>query len=87
MYFMTQFYRFDKLVFLIKFTTLQTIQLAEMEHAAIQIPNEDSARTYFNLRQQLSKLQKEITEYIHKPRFVLLSCLYMNTYSSLKEKF
>ena len=43
-------------------------QLSEAEHSAIQIPNEDSARTYFNLRQQLTKLQKVITSYIHKPR-------------------
>ena len=43
-------------------------QAAEAEHKAIVVPNEESARTYFNLRQQLAKLQKTIVSYIHKPR-------------------
>jgi len=50
---------------------MNKLQLSEAEHSAIQIPNEDSARTYFNLRQQLTKLQKVITSYIHKPRYIL----------------
>ncbi|CAL1567665.1 unnamed protein product [Knipowitschia caucasica] len=43
----------------------------EEQYHAIEIPNEDSVITYYKIRQQLAKLEKEIQEFIHKPKFCL----------------
>ncbi|KAK7896501.1 hypothetical protein WMY93_021826 [Mugilogobius chulae] len=43
----------------------------EDQYHSIDIPNEESAVTYYKIRQQLAKLGKEIQEFIHKPKYCL----------------
>ncbi|KAF4108016.1 hypothetical protein G5714_010775 [Onychostoma macrolepis] len=50
---------------------VEKMKKLEEEYNAIRIPNEESVVTYYKIRQQLSKLGKEIEEFIHKPRYCL----------------
>ncbi|XP_034048328.1 exosome RNA helicase MTR4 [Thalassophryne amazonica] len=50
---------------------VEKIKKLDEQYNAIEIPNEDSALTYFKIRQQLAKLGKEIQEFIHKPKYCL----------------
>ncbi|XP_061589656.1 exosome RNA helicase MTR4 [Cololabis saira] len=50
---------------------VEKIKKYEEQYQTIEIPNEESAITYFKIRQQLAKLGKEIQEFIHKPKYCL----------------
>ena len=41
----------------------------EAERDAVAIENEDSITNYYKLRQQISKLEREMQQYITKPMF------------------
>ncbi|KAG8519796.1 Exosome RNA helicase MTR4, partial [Galemys pyrenaicus] len=50
---------------------VEKVKNSEQQYNKIVIPNEESVIIYYKIRQQLSKLGKEIEEYIHKPKYCL----------------